>query len=94
VTARTTFESSVASAGAAKTATLASNVAQLQATISAAGVDQGKNPQLGCDNALTAAIKAAAAAKQNADAAAEASRQSSISAAREALRATGDLGPV
>jgi hypothetical protein len=74
--------------------TLASNVATEIAAISAAGVDQGLNPQLGCTNAMITAINAAVTARRNADTAAEQARQAAVAVAKSVLRAANDFGPV
>ena len=94
MTARDTYQSSIKSAAATKTATLTANELTKQETINASGVNVGYNLQSGNFANFDTATKSAVQAKRDADFGAEVARQKAADAAREALRATGDVGPL
>jgi acetaldehyde dehydrogenase (acetylating) len=93
MTARTTFEGSVATVGPTKINSV--NAAELvrQEAINAVGVNVGANMQLGASNSQIASVKAAIAAKLASQDAADRAAQATYDAARQTLRATGDTGP-
>jgi hypothetical protein len=93
MTARDTFNSTVATATKTKVATDLQNEMIRQETINAAGVGVGYTLQAGNYAALAAAVKSAIAAKLTADLAAEQTKQASHAAARDTLRNSGDLAP-
>jgi hypothetical protein len=93
MTARDTYNSSVTAAAVTKQVTTSANELTRQEAINAIGVNVGANPQFGATAAQIVTIKAAAQARRDADFAAEQARQAAVDRAREALRATGDLGP-
>lgn len=91
---RDTYGASVASAAAAKTATVATAVSAAQTTIDAALTVVGYTTQAGNYATLLAAVKAAAIAKANSLFAAEQTRQATIAVARDTLRNGGDVAAV
>jgi hypothetical protein len=92
MSSRDTYISSVKGAAPVKTATLTANEGAKQATINASGVDVGYTTQTGNYANFASAVKSANIAKLNADFLAEQARQATVAAARDMLRATGDLG--
>jgi hypothetical protein len=94
MSARDTYNASIASANSSKTVAL--NVAAMvaQTTIDAALTVVGYTQQTGNYAALAAAVAASNLAKSVAVYAAEVAKQAAHDLARETLRATGDLGPV
>jgi hypothetical protein len=94
MTARTTFEVAVKSAGATAVASGLTNETIRQATIDLQNSVVGYNNGGGSYAALAAAVKSATAAKLVADNAVEAAKQASLGAARDALRVAADFGPL
>lgn len=94
MTARDTYNSTVATAAQTKAATLLSAEAAKQETINASGCNVGYNLQTGNYANFAAAIKSAINAKAASVAAAEATKQATIAAARDTLRNAGDVAPV
>lgn len=92
MTARSTYEAAITATGPTKTAALTANQTAAQETINAAGVNVGYNLQTGNFANLAAAVKTATQAKLAADFAVQQAQQATMAAARDALRATGDLG--
>jgi hypothetical protein len=93
VSNRDTFNASVKTAVATKIASDVSNEIARQETINQSGVNAGYNLQTGNYANLLAAHISARKAKLAADYAAEQAKQASLAAARDTLRATGDLAP-
>ena len=92
MTARDTFNASVASAQKTANATEQNNVQTAQVTIDAANTVVGYNLQTGNNANLIAATKKANAALTAARTAEEQAKQASITVARDALRSSGDYG--
>jgi hypothetical protein len=92
MTARSVYEAALGTSTKTKVATEVANEMNRQELINQSGVNAGFTLQAG-NAAYVAAVNTANAAKLVADYAAEVAKQSSIQAAREALRAT-DLGPL
>jgi hypothetical protein len=94
MTARDTYAASVKSAAATKIATLTANETAKQESINGSGCNVGYNTINGNYTNFNNAMQAAIVAKRNADYAAEVVRQAAADAAREALRAVADYGPL
>jgi hypothetical protein len=94
MTSRSTYESTVKSAGQTQIATVVAAVGTAQTTADASNSVVGYNNATGNNGNLVAALKAAAIAKAAALFAAEQTRQATVAVARDTLRATGDVGPV
>jgi hypothetical protein len=94
MSARTTFEAAVKSAGTSAIPTAVNNEMTRQVTIDAAFSGVGYTLQTGNYANLAAAVKAATAAKLVADNAVEATKQAALGAARDALRVAADFGPL
>jgi hypothetical protein len=94
MTARTTYATTVAAAESTKVAALTVAESARQETINVSGCNVGYNLQTGSYPAFAAAVKSANAAKFAALTAAEQAKQNTLMAARDTLKATGDLGPV
>ena len=94
MTSRDTYNSSVKSAVAAKTATITANQTTAQETINANGVNVGYTLQTGNYANFAAGVKAANQAKRDADFAAEQTKQAAIMVARDTLRDSGDKAPL
>jgi len=93
MTARTTYEGTVKATGPTQLASLAANETTRQVACDAQNSVVGLVLQNG-NAAYVTAVKNANIAKVANDLAAEVAKQSSRDAARETLRATGDVGPV
>jgi hypothetical protein len=89
MTNRTTYEASVISAGPAKLATVATAITAHQTAIDAANSVVGYNLQTGNNATLRSTVATANAAKLEAFANAEKTRQASLAAARDTLRSAG-----
>ena len=95
MTSRDTYTASVATAIVTKAATLFANLLTQQETINQSGCNVGYHPGSSSSSATyDAAVKLAVQVKRDADFAAEQTKQASIAAARDTLRATGDLAPL
>jgi hypothetical protein len=94
MTARDTYNASVVSASKMQVTTLSTAQTSFQETINASGCNAGYTLQGGNYGNLAAAVKAANAARLAAVTNAETARQAAVAAARDTLKATGDLGPV
>jgi hypothetical protein len=94
MTARDTYTASVKAAASVQAASLVANEGAKQTTIDASKSVVGYTLQTGNMANLQASVTAANKAKFAADFAAEQTKQAAIAAARETLRATGDLAPV
>ena len=92
MTARDTFNASVKTAAVVQVAAVTAAQTSFQETINASGCNVGYNLQTGNYANYLAAVKAANAAKIAAVHAAEAVKQTTIAAAKDTLRATGDVG--
>jgi hypothetical protein len=93
MSARDTFNAAVVTATKTKVATDLQTEMVRQATLDAANSVVGYTTQSGNYSTLAAAVKNSVAANLAAGIAAEQARQAAIGAARDALRATGDLAP-
>jgi hypothetical protein len=94
---RTSFESTTNAVGNTKSVTLQANQLVLLESINQSGCNTGSlvSLQQNGNASYVSAVIAAVKAKQVSDAAAEATKQSSLAAARESLRSDGtDRGPV
>ena len=94
MTARTTYTASVQSAEIAKVVTVTAAQTAFQETINQSGCNAGYNLQTGNYANFATAVKNANTARISSLNAAETAKQASIMAARDTLRATGDLAPV
>jgi hypothetical protein len=94
MTARSTYQAAVASACQAQQVTLAAAETVRQETINVSGCNVGYNTINGNYANFAAAVKAANLAKFASIVAAEQAKQAALMVARDALRASGDLGPV
>jgi len=90
LTARQTYQTSVANAEATARTTIAAAATTCQEAINAAGDNQGLNPQLGAGAAIIAKIATAQANFAASANAANATCNATKAAARETLRASGD----
>lgn len=93
MTARSSYEASVKSAGQTAITTLIAAETTKQETIAASGTNVGYTHQSGNNANLLAAVKAAAQARWLATYNAEQAKQAALAVARDTLRATGDLAP-
>jgi hypothetical protein len=94
MTARDTFNASVASAEKSKLNTIAAAETTRQATVDISNSFVGYNLQTGTFSSYQAAVTAANNAKIAALAAAEAAKQSAVAVARHTLQSTGDVNPI
>jgi hypothetical protein len=94
MTARDSYNSTCKSADTTRVASENVNQNTYQETISASGVNVGYNNATGNNVNLLTATKNANATLQANRTAAAAAKMASLDAARETLRATGDLGPL
>jgi hypothetical protein len=96
MTARDAYQASVASAEKTKVATNQANALAAQETINGSGVNAGTNPALGvaAGSALDTATRNSNATLAAARMKAEHDKQVAIQAAKDTLRATGDLAPL
>lgn len=95
MSARDTYNASVASAASVQAASVAAAQTAAETTIDGSLSAVGYNLNSGATAyaTLAAAIKASIIAKRNALQAAEMAKQASIAAAKDTLRTTGDTGP-
>jgi len=94
MTARTTYEATVKTAGQTKITTLIADELTKQETINQSGCNVGYNLVNGNYANLAAAVKNANAAKRDADFAAEVARQATLMVQRDLLRDSGDKASV
>lgn len=93
MTARDTYNASVATALATKVASNTNNTLTAQETINVTGVNAGLNPARGASAAFDAAVRTSNATLYAARKVAEMTKQVAIQAAKDTLRATGDSHP-
>jgi len=93
LSARDTFNASVASAETTKLTTFQKATNTAQESINVATINQGINPARGLTDTQIASVKAANVAFQVTAQKAEHDKQVAINNARDALRATGDVNP-